>query len=153
MKRNPAQPDEGPGQNLRNALQGLQFLKMQMNERRTIHGEAMIASWVADVIAVENRVKVALAQVEGGRLGNPPLMILSNPPFKLSHKYRNMSGPIKLVGEISGEVHAILYRHSDDSEPYRHDFEHDTTMLAVERAGKCDLLITSPDGHPIWQDF
>jgi hypothetical protein len=83
---------------------------------------------------------------------NPPLVVAhKNPPMNL--KRRIETGSSRIKGLMSEEVHAILYRHADDSELYRHDFENPTLMLAVERAGQRDILITSPDGFPIWQDF
>ena len=86
------------------------------------------------------------------RTRNPPLILLSNPPMK----YRGSQsghGPLKFLDLISDECHAILYRHIEDGKPYRHDFERPTQLVAVERNGKKDVLITSEDGAPIWQDF
>jgi len=66
---------------------------------------------------------------------------------------RGGHGPLKFLDLISDEAHAILYRHAEDGKPYRHDFERPTHLVAVERNGKKDVLITSADNAPIWQDF
>lgn len=54
---------------------------------------------------------------------------------------------------ISNEAHAILYRHAEDGKQYRHDFVNPTSLVALSRSGRHDVLITSPDGFPIWQEF
>lgn len=86
-------------------------------------------------------------QVRQGYHRNPSLVIFGNPPGK------TLRGPIEVCGPMSREAHAILYRHVEDNKAYRHDFENPTTLLAIERDGKREVLITSPDGEPIWQDF
>lgn len=91
-------------------------------------------------------------RAHGRRGRNPPLILLSNPPMRYGGS-RGGHGPLKFLDLISDECHAILYRHIEDGKPYRHDFERPTQLVAVERNGKKDVLITSEDGAPIWQDF
>jgi hypothetical protein len=110
------------------------------------HAQRLVEKALRDLQALH-------AQVSSGYHRNPHMMILSNPPLALARKYGDLHGPIRVVGEISGEAHAILYRHKDDRKPYEHAFEHPTSLLAITRAGHKDVLITSPDGSPIWQDF
>lgn len=95
-------------------------------------------------------------QAQMGYHANPAMVIYGNPPAQLTKAgrfSRDIKGPMTLKGIISHEAHAILYRHVKDGKPYRHDFEHPTTLLAVERNGQNDVVITSPDGNPVWQDF
>ena len=114
--------------------------------RLVASGNAMAA--IAALRALQDQV------MHGYHRNNPAqLVVYGNPPLLISRKYGDLRGPIRLSGAISGEVHAILYKHIEDGKPYRHDFEHPTSMLAVERAGRKDVLITSPEGDPIWQDF
>jgi len=86
------------------------------------------------------------------RRRNPPLILLSNPPMRYKGS-RSGHGSLKFLDLISDEAHAILYRHIEDGKPYRHDFERPTQLVAIERNGKKDVLITSEDDSPIWQDF
>lgn len=107
----------------------------------------------AELRVVISQLDVLRRQVAEGYHRNPMMMVLGNPPFTVARKYGDLRGPIRLVGEISGEAHAILYKHKDDRKLYEHEFGHPTALLAIERAGRHDVLITSPDGSPIWQDF
>lgn len=76
-----------------------------------------------------------------------------NPPLAISRHGRKRHYQSEVVGELSREVHAILYRHIEDGRQYRHDFEHRTSLLTLFDGQRSDVLITSPDGFPIWQDF
>jgi len=153
MRRNPPQPGETASANLRNAQQLLQFLAIDILESGNI-GEKERREWRRDVAAIKARVDAAVIAIESGEVHrNPTLAIFGNPPLRLGRKYRDIHGPVRLVGEISGEVDAILYRHANDGKHYRHDFEHSTSLLAIQRGEYRDVLITSPDGNAIWQDF
>lgn len=102
--------------------------------------------------AVERLQAVQDVMAKGSH--NPPLVPAwqKNPPMQLKRRIENASSRIK--GLMSEEVHAIFYRHAEDGKLYQHDFKNPTLMLAVERGdGVRDILITSPDGFPIWQDF
>lgn len=76
-----------------------------------------------------------------------------NPPIRARRRmHRHFESEI--VDIMSQEVHAILYRHSADGKQYRHDFINPTSMMALRNErGRSDILITSPDGFPIWQEF
>lgn len=91
-------------------------------------------------------------QVGFGAHKNPPLVVFGNPPMGVKPGPGFFRGG-SVVGQMSREVHAVLYRHLEDGKPYRHDFEHPTSMYAIERAGQRDVLITSPDGYAIWNDY
>lgn len=120
---------------------------------KRVAGERGVNEWAhRELWDVIHQLTALREQVAAGYHRNPNMMILSNPPMRAVARYGAMHG-LKVVGEISGEAHAILYRHKDDRKPYEHEFEHPTSLLAVERAGRKDVLITSPDGSPIWQDF
>lgn len=86
-----------------------------------------------------------------GHHRNPPIVLAPghNPPMNA----RRIPTGTRVAGLISEEAHAILYRHVEDGKQYRHDFQHPTLLLALERGERKDVLITSPDGWPIWQDF
>lgn len=112
---------------------------------------------IAAVVAGETATAVRLLkrlrdQSASGMHRNPPLIVFGNPPLKVgAHPVRFEGG--KVVGQLSAEAHAILYRHIEDGKPYRHDFETPVDIFAIERAGHRDILLTSPDGEPIWGDF
>lgn len=61
--------------------------------------------------------------------------------------------PFRIVGVIGTDVHFIAYTHKD-GKAYRHDFKGgNAEVLAVERHGKRELLITSPSGADLWDEF
>lgn len=65
-----------------------------------------------------------------------------------------MYTPFKIVGVIGTDVHFVAYQHADDGENYKHDFKGgNAEVLAVIRHGKKELLITSPTGKPLWEEF
>lgn len=65
-----------------------------------------------------------------------------------------MYEPFRIVGVIGKDVHSVAYKHAKDGKPYKHDFERNSAeVLAVERHGKRELLITSPEGVPLWDEF
>lgn len=108
-----------------------------------------MVSGIAEGQAIIGRLK---RQAESGRHANPPLVIYGNPPLQ-GRKLRpvHSRSPLTVVGQLSDDVHAILYTHVDDGKDYRHDFEGAASMFAVERAGKRDVLVTGP--KPLWGDF
>lgn len=66
----------------------------------------------------------------------------------------NVYAPMKMFGVISNDVRSVAYRHAKDSKLYKHDFERNSAeAIAMIRHGKHDLLITSPDGLPLWDEF
>lgn len=77
-----------------------------------------------------------------------------NPPMRRGRRIVEHSNySAQRVGLMSQEVHAVLYRHIEDGKQYRHDFEHETSLIALLHGEANDVLITSPDGFPIWQEF
>lgn len=76
-----------------------------------------------------------------------------NPPLGIRNHSRKRHYQSTIVGELSREAHAILYRHVEDGKQYRHDFENPTSLLTLFDGQRNDVLITSPVGWPIWQDF
>lgn len=70
------------------------------------------------------------------------------------HKNPGVYEPFKIVGKMGDDVHSVAYRHVRDRKLYKHDFQRGSAeVLAVIRHGKHDLLITSPDGKPLWDEF
>jgi hypothetical protein len=61
--------------------------------------------------------------------------------------------PFKVVGLIGKHVDSIAYIHAQKNKPYKHDFEGQAEIVAIERHGKRELLITSPQGVPLWDEF
>lgn len=105
-------------------------------------------------------VRTLLNQVSRGYHQNPGLVIYGNPPGRKLLRVEEPMGrgsfarrEWEIAGVISREVHAITYVHDTDGKPYKHDFENPTTLLAIRRGSKKDVLITSEDGFPIWQEF
>lgn len=68
--------------------------------------------------------------------------------------HRNPYKPFRIVGEMGSEVHSVAYTHAEDGRNYKHDFQGENAqLLAIERHGKKDLLITSSRGVPLWDEF
>ena len=62
--------------------------------------------------------------------------------------------PFKIIGVIGRDVHSIAYVHATEHKPYKHDFKKGSAeIVAIERHGKRELLVTSPDGVPLWDEF
>lgn len=59
----------------------------------------------------------------------------------------------RVVGKIGKDVHDIRYTHNLDGLNYKHAFEGDAQVYAVERNGRRDLLITHRSGLPLWDEF
>lgn len=79
-------------------------------------------------------------QVSGGYHRNPAGSVLR--------------GPIEIAGILSHDLRSVAYRHAKDSKLYKHDFERNSAeVLALIRNGKRDLLLSSPDGIPLWDEF
>lgn len=78
------------------------------------------------------------AQVSEGYHRNPP-----RPKFSAGHAVRQMSD----------NVHEVRYVHLDDGEAYRHEFNDDVEMWAIQRGDSRDVLLTHKQGKPLWEDF
>jgi hypothetical protein len=76
-----------------------------------------------------------------------------NPPLGIRHARPKQHYQSQVVGTLSKELHLIRYRHAEDGRQYEHEFVNPTSVLALFDGEKHDILITSPDGWPIWQDF
>jgi hypothetical protein len=138
---------------------GMEFLDRARKEARSStnenlrHALDVASSYLGElVLKMDERSARRQDKSWSGRKRNPPLILLSNPPMPYKGS-RSGHGNLKFLDLISEECHAILYRHIEDGKPYRHDFERPTQLVAVERNGKKDVLITSEDNAPIWQDF
>jgi hypothetical protein len=130
----------------------LQTAIRQLQDVRTFIQQGQRTWAVEELEEVMYLLESLMGQAKRGVHRNPPLILLSNPPMQYRGP-RGGHGPLKFLDVISEEAHAILYRHAEDGKPYRHDFERPTHLIAVERNGKHDVLITSADNEPIWQDF
>lgn len=85
---------------------------------------------------------------------NPGLVIYGNPPRQLEIAEKEIAGPFSLGGVISKEVHLLAYKHAKDGQDYQHDFEDETWMAGVvSKRGRRDVILFSPSGEPLWQDF
>jgi hypothetical protein len=85
-------------------------------------------------------LKALLRQVERGYHRNPK-------------EYGSRVSAGRIVGQIGDDVHEIRYRHVDDGEFYKHEFNGEAEVFAVERNGKRELLIAHRRGLPLWEDF
>lgn len=140
----------GPGGRVTVPQSESAVLLRAINRLRRVAGERGVNEWAhRELHEVVAELDALRAQAGAGYHRNPLMQVISNPS---SHRYGALSG-MRLVGEISRKVHAVQYTHAEDRQPYEHKFEHPTSLLAVERSGKHDVLITSPDGRSIWQDF
>ena len=121
---------------------------------KRVAGERGVNAWAHRTLwGVIHRLDALAGQAKRGVHRNPPLVFNGNPPMRVQSGMGIQLAPLVDVGEISHEAHAILYRHLDDGKTYRHDFERPTWLLAVKRAGQHEVLIASPRGDPIWQEF
>ncbi len=68
--------------------------------------------------------------------------------------HHNPYAPFRVIGILGEDVHSVAYRHAEDGKLYKHDFKRGSAqVVAVERHGKRDLLITGVDGVPLWDEF
>lgn len=78
--------------------------------------------------------------------GNPELLIF-NPPAE--RRWHTRQG-----GVLSEEARELRYRHAENGKLYRHPFETDVTVRAiVGPEGAHDILLASPHGLHLWEDF
>lgn len=61
--------------------------------------------------------------------------------------------PFRIVGPIAEDVYDIRYRHHKNGKDYEHEFNGSASILAVMRHGKKEMLITSDEGLPLWDEF
>lgn len=117
-------------------------------------GTQAVYSHLVDSLAYLYELQSKMESQGVRRKRNPPLILLSNPPVRMHRFAKGVAGhEVDVEGIISTEAHAILYRHFEDGKPYRHDFERPTTLIAADINGRKCVVIESPDGNPIWQDF
>jgi hypothetical protein len=93
------------------------------------------------------------AQVMPRYRSNPQLVIF-NPPMRARRVMRTG----RVAGMISENVHKLFYTHVEDGKAYVHEFETPVQMIALDagqmgRESGRDILLTSPDGLPLWEDF
>ena len=132
--------------------EGVSHIVRALSIVKKVSGLQVVHSELVDALAYLYELQAKMEAQGTRRKRNPPLILLSNPPMRYKGS-QSGHGSLKFLDLISDECHAILYRHAEDGKPYRHDFERPTQLVAVERNGKKDVLITSEDGAPIWQDF
>lgn len=148
---NPPQPGESPVANLRNAVQLIQALRIDLEDgalgpaRRTVD-------------ALELRIEAALTAMDPQyRRHNPPLVVFSNPPAGLRRRGRGsveLTGPLAVQGVIGTETHKIYYKNADGSN-YVHPFEDPANIgvFAVTLGGRKDILIAHDNGKPLWEEM
>jgi hypothetical protein len=118
---------------LTRALDMCEELRVQIQRDNMMQAQSLLS-----------RVEIILSrlrsQVAGGYHENP--------------SSSRMYEPFKIIGPLGRDVHVIAYKHAKDGKNYKHDFQRGSAeILAVERHGKKELLITSPDGVPLWDEF
>jgi len=85
-------------------------------------------------------LKALKAQVRGGYHRNP----------SSSRLYE----PFKIMGVLAKDVHQIKYQHGQNRDFFQHKFDRGSAeILAVVRHGKHEMLITSPQGVKLWDEF
>lgn len=124
-KRNPPTAGEGPGQNIRNAMQVARNARHELG-RVTHLGEAEIAELFEAFGVILQRLTAALVQVEAGHLGNPG----------------------RARGRLLGVAHELKYKHTTEGNR-RHPFE---TPAHVYCLPDGSVQIRSPKGLPLWQE-
>jgi hypothetical protein len=61
---------------------------------------------------------------------------------------------LEFVGTLSDDVHSVAYTHHHDGKDYRHNFQKGSaSLIAIVRHGKRDLILTSAEGVPLWDEF
>ena len=135
--------------------EGVGFVKDAYRDLRSGQwSEAQLRKYLEIALSYLGELQGKMQEQGTRRRRNPPLIVLSNPPVRMHRFIKGVEGhEVDVEGIISTEAHAILYRHFEDGKPYRHDFEHPTTLMAVDINGRKCVVIESPDGNPIWQDF
>ena len=93
------------------------------------------------------------AQVMPRYRKNPQLVIF-NPPMRA----RRVMKTGRVAGVMSDAVHKIYYTHLEDGKHYVHEFESPVQMIALDhgemgRQSGRDILLTSVEGLPLWEDF
>lgn len=67
------------------------------------------------------------------------------------------TNPLVIYGNpsrlMSARVYEVRYRHRDDGQDYVHKFKPNVEMVAIERNGKHDILLTHRRGLSVWEDF
>jgi hypothetical protein len=86
-------------------------------------------------------LKALRRQVAKGFHANPP-------PFEGKRFNAGIA-----VGKIGDDVHEVRYRHTKDGRDYKHEFNGDAEVYAIQRGNRRDLLITHRDGSPLWDEF
>lgn len=126
--RNPPTAGEGPGQNIRHALQILANIRGDLGPLlRVPEWTAVGEEVMRDIDAAIVRLRAALKQVEAGHLGNPG---------------RGRGG------RLLGVAHNLKYKHTTKGNR-QHPFE--TTAHIYCMPGGA-IEIRSPHGLPLWQE-
>lgn len=97
----------------------------------------------------------AVTRRQGKERLNPPLaLFMGNPPsMRVRVKDDALSGSrVVTKGVISNEAHAISYRHADNGQLYKHDFETPVSLIAAEMGGKRVVIIVGSNDD-IWDDY
>jgi len=84
---------------------------------------------------------------------NPTLAIFGNPPIR--HRARSGfadKGRFTNMGTLSEEAHSISYRHQQNGQLYKHDFETPVSLIAATMGGKRVVIIVGMDDD-IWDDY
>ncbi len=118
------------------------------------HFVAMLLNEYGGAFARFHRQYMANPHRHRNYLCNPGLVVYGNPPRQLEIAEREIAGPFSLGGVISKRVEELAYTHLKDGKAYKHDFEEETWMAGViSKRGRRDVILFSPTGEPLWQDF
>ena len=143
LKGNPSLriEDETAVEHIRNAMQLLQ-------EGQRLHRDQ------TDLAAgVYDRLEKALAALAKAPRRNPYIVTYGTNP---ALPYRQGTGAYRdrvsgrILGQIAADMHAVTYRHADDGEPYKHDFNLDVEAFAVRLDdGRMVALLVGRNGQPV----
>jgi hypothetical protein len=116
---------------LSRALELLESLRVEIQRDNMMQAQSLLSR--AEIIL--NRL---CRQVESGYHRNPSV---------------SRTEPFRVIDVLGQAVHTVAYKHKN-GKLYEHDFDgSDAQVLAVIRNGKRELLITSTDGSPLWDEF
>jgi hypothetical protein len=89
-----------------------------------------------------------------GRYRSNPELVIFNPAMRPARGRGSRSLEHGAHGLLSEEAHELRYRHVEDGKLYRHPFETPVEVRAIRGSGGVhDILLTSPQGLNLWEDF
>lgn len=123
-------------------------------ERFTFEAENQreASAWFNQVLSAVQFILYGGGRRKRQRYATNPQLVIYNPPVRFRGPRQQVGGRVK--GVISEDVHQVWYTHFEDKKAYRHPFEGDVIMIAMQQPdGQRDIHLTHKRGLPLWEDF